>query len=487
VRKELIRTDNSRFPGEDACHFRHSLIRAAAYDGLYKVTRARLHEAFAAWLDGRELVELDELVGYHLEQACRYKTELGERDFALAGQAGERLAVAGRRALWRGDDGAAAGLLERALKLTRPARLDVVLELDLAQAVFVDGAKAAGIADVAAARARAANDETSYALATTAAAFHRSMMASDPAVDELEVLARKALPPLEEAEDHAALVHVWRMLGFGVANFRGRWEDWAQAAERALHHAHLAGLRSSRLFALELGLVSGPRPADEALQTLDALLPDNPHPGLLLVRAWLLAMLGRFEEAIPIAQDARDRLRELTGDDSAEWMTAEIATLAGDHDAAVERLRRDCELLVERGQRFFLSSLAPMLGRELCALGRYDEAEGWAQLARELGVRQNILGQALWRQVQALVDANRGLSTEAEALAREAVAFIERTDGLSFQGDALCDLAEVLSLAGKIDEASAALEQALDRYERKRNLVLAERIREKLARTNARR
>ena len=132
VRKELIRPDNSRFPGEDAFRFRHVLIRDAAYDGLSKVTRARLHEAFAAWLDGRELVELDELVGYHLEQACRYKTELGEGDFALAGQAGERLAVAGRRALWRGDDGAAAGLLERALKLTRPARLDVVLELDAA-------------------------------------------------------------------------------------------------------------------------------------------------------------------------------------------------------------------------------------------------------------------------------------------------------------------------------------------------------------------
>ncbi len=325
VRKELIRPDNSRFPGEDAFRFRHVLIRDAAYDGLSKVTRARLHEAFAAWLDGRELVELDELVGYHLEQACRNKTELGERDLVLAGQAGERLAVAGRRALWRGDDGAAAGLLERALELTRPAQLDVVLELDFAQAIYVDGAKAAEIADAAAERARAADDGTAEALARTAAAFHRSLMAPDPAVDELEALARKALPLLERAEDHAALVHVWRMLGFGVANFRGRWEDWAQAAERALHHAHLAGLRSSHLFELELGLLSGPRPADEALQTLDELLPENPHPGLLLVRAWLLTMLGRFEEAIPIAQDARDRLRELKGDNSAEWMVAEIA------------------------------------------------------------------------------------------------------------------------------------------------------------------
>ena len=35
----------------------------------------------------------------------------------------------------------------------------------------------------------------------------------------------------------------------------------------------------------------------------------------------------------------------------------------------------------------------------------------------------------------------------------------------------------MLLLAGKPDEAAAALEQALERYERKGNLVLAERAR----------
>ena len=482
VRRELVKPERARIPGDDGFRFRHVLIRDTAYDALPKATRAELHERFAAWLElrGADLVELDEILGHHLEQACRYKAELGRQDLVLARRASERLAAAGRRALGRGDDGAAAGLLRRALELTRPERLDVVLELDLAQAVFVDGLNAAEIADKAAERARAAEDEAAYALARTAAAFHRSMMAPDPAVDELEALAQRALPLLEQAEDHAALVHVWRMLGFGVANFRGRWEDWAQAAERALHHAHLAGQGPAHLFELEVALTSGPRPADEALETLDALLPENPHPGLLLVRAYLLAMLGRFEAAAPIAQEASHGMRELTGSNPREWMLAEIATLAGDHDAAARHLQSDCELLIERGQRFFLSSLAPMLGRELCALGRHEEAKTWAQVGRELGVRQNVLGEALWRQVQALVDANRGRATEAEALAREAVALIGRTDGLNFQGDALYDLAEVLSLAGKKDEAAAALEQALERYERKRNVPAAARVRARL-------
>ena len=44
---------------------------------------------------------------------------------------------------------------------------------------------------------------------------------------------------------------------------------------------------------------------------------------------------------------------------------------------------------------------------------------------------------------------------------------------LDAQGDAYADLAEVLLLGGKRDEAAAALEQALERYERKGNLVSA--------------
>ena len=37
--------------------------------------------------------------------------------------------------------------------------------------------------------------------------------------------------------DHAGLAHVWVALGYGVANSRGRMEDWAHAAEQALRHA----------------------------------------------------------------------------------------------------------------------------------------------------------------------------------------------------------------------------------------------------------
>jgi hypothetical protein len=55
------------------------------------------------------------------------------------------------------------------------------------------------------------------------------------------------------------------------------------------------------------------------------------------------------------------------------------------------------------------------------------------------------------------------------------------TDLLDEQGATYADLGEVLLLAGKLDEAAAALEQALERYDRKGNLVMAGRVRDRLS------
>ena len=53
------------------------------------------------------------------------------------------------------------------------------------------------------------------------------------------------------------------------------------------------------------------------------------------------------------------------------------------------------------------------------------------------------------------------------------------TDMLNAHADALLDLAEVLALAGQ--DARAELEEAHALYERKGNLVMAERTRSRLA------
>ena len=479
VSKQLILPDIPQFAEEKAYRFHHLLIRDAAYDALTKSARADLHERFAEWLEERaeDLVELDEILGHHLERAARYKTELEQPDSGLGERAAERLAAAGRRALARGDERAAASLLERALALTRPVRFDVHLELELAEAVRADHRQAVAIAERTAERAAVAGDLAGEALARVVAARHRMEFAPDPRVDEIDALARTALPLLERADDHAGLVHVWNAISES-ANHRGRWEEWGQGREQVVRHARLAGQPTHPL-GLGTPYVLGPEPADELLIKLERL-PESAHPGRLLNRARLLAMLDRFAEAWPLALHGSERLRELSGDDGGEQYLAAIATLEGDHESAARYLRFYCDRLETQGYRAFLATYAPMLGRSLTALDRYEEAERCARRGRALGDEKDPSTQALWRQVQALVNAHRGRHTDAERLARDAVEIMEGTDSLTYQGDALWDLADVLT-AGGSDEAGAALTQALDRYERKRNLAMARRVQARLA------
>jgi class 3 adenylate cyclase/tetratricopeptide (TPR) repeat protein len=483
VRKGLIRPDKAQLPGEEAFRFHHLLLRDAAYDALPKSVRADLHARFADWLDrhGTQLVERDELLGYHLEQAARYLDDLGQDNRDVALTAGERLGAAGRRVFWRGDWQAAAALLERALSLTRPYRLDVRLEVELVQALYwTDPARGVATADLAAERAVAEGDEADAALARTVAALaHMNLLECSP--DEVERLAREALPLLEAGEDDDGLVHVWYALAW-VANMHQSFEGWAQAMETALRHARRAGHPVFGVFThmLATALTYGPRPANEALATLDAAIADQPHPGPLLMRAVLLAMLDRIDEAWALALPAEDRLRELAFATGGAWL-ADIAMLAGDYEAAASHMRDACDALEAIGNTGELSSYAPMLGRFLCSLGRYDEAELLAQSGRELGHADDGMTQRTWRQTQALVHSARGQHVEAERLAREAVDFSLQSDSPLYQGESLSDLAEVLEAAGRRDEAAATLREALACYERKPIIPLARRTRERLA------
>jgi class 3 adenylate cyclase/tetratricopeptide (TPR) repeat protein len=484
VRKELIRPERAQLPGDDGFRFRHLLIRDAAYDALPKADRAHLHERFADWLEegGADLVELDEILGFHLEQASRYRLELGETDSGLAERAGQRLAAAGRRALWRGDARAAVELLSRALALTRPIRLVVQTEVDLAWAYdgIAQSQTAVEICEDTAERARDLGDGAGEALARLMAAHIRLPIDPALAMGEVEALAENALPLLEERDDHAGLVCVWHARA-NVALLGGHAEAGAEAALKAIHYARLSGYPTTGSFGLGMALMFGPRPADDAIGTIDAFFPESTSPGPLSTRARLLAMLGRFDEAWAIAEDMARRSRESTGWDGAGSNAfAEIAALEGDHERAIDYLRIVCQRMEDVGQTGFLSSYAPALGRSLCSVGRYEEAEPLALRGRDLCAEDDYDGQMLWRRVLALVYADRGQHAEAEKLVREAVGIADGTDSPNHQADARVDLAEVLADAGRTDEALDALEQALDRYERKKNLAMVAQVEPKL-------
>jgi len=489
VRKELIRPDMPLLSGEDGFRFRHILIRDAAYDALSKATRVELHQRYASWLEGHgaQLVELDELLGYHLEQACRYRAELGTPDGALAAAARRRLTAGGRRAGSRQDYGAAVSLLERAAALLAPNEIDLALETELGDTLFWIGRADDALrrADLLAERAAAAGDRVGEISGRIRGGVLR-LNRQPGATEELAASIQHALPELEAAGDELALYIAYSALS-DVAYMRGKMDTALEASERAFGHvSQVSGVPTEGIGTLAAYRYFGSTPAPDLLEWLDRHEPRAGRDQFVRAyRAMAVAMLGRLEEARAIIAEARADQSERGGGtllaNLLSFESVDLELWGGDPAAAAEFGAEGFRLHEEMENHDFLSAAAANVARALYALDRLEEADTWAARSAELGTSDEMVQEMIWRQVRAKVLARRGEHAEAERLAREAVAIGEGTDSLIGQGDANADLAEVLSLGGSSEEAATALRQALDRYERKGHVVLAQRMRERLA------
>jgi tetratricopeptide (TPR) repeat protein len=489
VRKQLIRPDSPQLPGEDGFRFRHLLIRDAAYDALPKATRAELHERFAHWLEehGGALVELDEILGYHLEQACRYRRELGlNDDRALSGAARRRLNAAGVRALARGDDVAGVNLLERAFALVPADEIDLALEMDLVDALRRAGRgnDALNSAHSLAERAAAAGNRIAELCATIKEGQSRLTMEPEGATERLAVLLDEVLPEFEDAGDDVAL-HVGYAALAQVRNVHAQMDAYRDACERPATHAQRTGRPYEFLTWRAGARFFGTTPVSELLAWLDEHEARGARNHRLDVRRSLaLAMLGRFDEARSLMSAVRTRVAD-RGDRFGlanvlhEFIDLEL--LAGDPAAAAESGSEAMRLYDELGDLGYASTAAGLLAQAFYELGRLDEAATSAGRAAELGASDDRATQMHWRRVKAKVLARRGEHGEAERLAREAVAIGDETDMLNWVANTYSDLGEVLALAGRTEEAAAAFSEAIARYERKENLVMAERTRARLA------
>jgi class 3 adenylate cyclase/tetratricopeptide (TPR) repeat protein len=487
VRRELIRPTRTLLPGDDAFRFRHLLIRDAAYDALPKAMRAELHERFAAWLVERaaELVELDEILGHHLEQACRYRRELGLADSPdLKAAAHARLAAAARRAVLRADHQAAVSFFRRATALAPEGEIDLSLEIELSDSLFHagEGDEALRRAAELAERGAAQSNRVVELCGRIREGWLEIQFDPEGAAGRLESTIEEALPLFEVAGDQVALFVAYEALA-QVANVHARMDAVVEAHERAASHAALAGLPYKLLKSRARARLGGRTPVGELLAWIDAQEAGGaePMPG---VRAEALAMLGRFEEAREILVEERtaqaERGRSILLASVLGFDFVELELLAGDYAAAVRAGVEGCRLFADLGERSYLSGASALLGQAYYGLGELDEAETWAARSRELGASDDQLAQMLWRQVQAKVLARRGAADEAEQLAREAVAVGEQTDMLHFLALAYIDLGEVLEFVGRLGDATEPFEQALVRFEQKGSVAGASRVRRRL-------
>jgi class 3 adenylate cyclase/tetratricopeptide (TPR) repeat protein len=489
ARRDFIEPGRSIFPGEDGFRFRHILIRDAAYLGIPKEIRAQLHERYAGWLDGMS-GELDEIVGYHLEQAYRFRAELGptgELGAELATRAGERLGRAGRRAI-SGDVAAAANLMSRAVSLL-PAkhqlRGELLTELGSALMMGGDFSRADGVLEEAVSAAREAGDARLESRALIEREFHKTFAGSEDATQTIPEVTARAIPILEEAGDHLGLARAWRLrseLDIRAA----QWGARSRSLERALEHARQAGDHREEailLAGLAQAFYFGPTPVPEAIDRcerfLTAVAGDRSLEAAIgSTLAGLHGMRGEFDEARRLwrgAQEAYEALGLMFRRAARSYIPASIETLAGRYEAAERELRWGYETLERMAEKSLRATIAGFLAEAVYQQGRDDEAERLTEIGEDLAAADDLVPQVLWRSVRAKVLAGRGELERGDELAREAVSLVEDTDFPDLQASTSCDLAEVLVRAGSDEEARHLVARARELFERKGNLVAAER------------
>ena len=146
--------------------------------------------------------------------------------------------------------------------------------------------------------------------------------------------------------------------------------------------------------------------------------------------------------------------------------------LAGDVEQAEHELRRGHDLLTTIGDTGARCTVDAMLADVLRSRGRLDEAVRFAEESRAIAAPDDLDAQPRWRAALARVLASQGLHERALQLAREAVALVEPIDLLPLKAVVYDSLGAVQASAGRIDEAAAAVEQAIGapRAEGKRRL-----------------
>jgi class 3 adenylate cyclase/tetratricopeptide (TPR) repeat protein len=470
VRKELIRPHPETLQGDEAFRFRHLLIRDAAYDGLPKATRAELHERFAAWLAGAGagLLELDEIAGWHLEQAVRYRHELGQEiDPRVTRGAVEHLHTAGRRAGARSDVFAAINLLERALALTPgedPLHAQIAVELADQQVEAGDFARADELMLLA---------ERDPASATLALLTRMEALMQSKPEAALEVIDSKLPELLERLTKLGNQREIGKahMLAFHRHWLSGQTVSAGEHARLAAEHAAEAADEVLRWRALNwymATLVWGQAHAASIAYHLRELEQQNPSPYLRAFMDTARGELCRLEGDLPRALELSMQAVEAQEAFGLRMQAAANATnvarvhiSAGDPAAAVQALIRGDRVLAEQEECTYRSTVQAFLAYAYAAVHDREATLAACDLSDELGAAEDLINYAITHAVRARLALEDGDTEQAQQWAKSAVRYASKTGFCDVQAEANLQLARVLSAIGRRDEALSAACEAL--------------------------
>jgi class 3 adenylate cyclase/tetratricopeptide (TPR) repeat protein len=498
-RKELVRPDRSDFVDDEAFRFRHLLIRDAAYSAVPKEARAEMHARFAEWLartSGDHVGEYEEILGYHYEQAWRYRAELGSLDEETrrwGAEAARHLGASGMRAMHRGDANAGLKLLRSAYELAPddpPERGRLAGEYGWALNVNGDlrGSDDLLRGELEAAQSR--GDELS------AAQIEVAWLGTQTTLGVLTI---------QHISDRSAeLLKVFEKYGDDWGIIRATFEYARHeffAGRAGVTYSMLSGLMESypadQLPMLVLGMSLGsmywgPTPVSKALAhlaTIDVLGSRTTEAFVLRYTGGLIGLQGDFDaarQALARAQQIERELgRTVLEDSIAGHFMGPLETEAGNYEEAEKAMLGAYERMSGRGDMGFSSTVAGNLGGLYVKIERWDDAERFGRLALDTAQPDDVEAQSQGNTVLGRVHAAHGDVAEGERYARLAVEIAEKTDYLDRRGQVLLDLAKVLEAAGRLDEARQAVEDAIERFEAKEATFTLAKARRRLAEISA--
>ena len=479
VRKDLIRPHAATLPDDRAFRFRHLLIRDAAYDSLPKAARAELHERLARALEvaAPDLTGLDEIAGWHLEQAIGYRRELG-RDVSaqLTEAASEHLHTAGLHARERADVMAATNLLERARLLAPEADIRRArIGLDLAEQL-IDAGEVDRVDELLTEAQRHPEADALTSLTRLELMTH---FRPPGATQAIESQLPGMLEHFARVGDERALARA-HILACDIYWLKAHATPAAEELRLAAEHARKAndeGLRERALASYVATLRYSSLDVRTISERLDAIERERPGPylaaGVEMGRSTVAGLEGRADEARRLIHRAADRFRSLGNSKTVAGVEQDLGHLElslGDPGAALEALERSDAIFARLGERAARSTTQAFLAQAHWRLGSVDASRAALELAEELGGTDDVGTMIETHRVRAQMALAGGDGEAAERWARSAVDQAFATDALVDQANSKLALARVLAGLERpeeaVAEACAALELFLTRGDR---------------------
>ena len=299
---------------------------------------------------------------------------------------------------------------------------------------------------------------------------------------EIDIAVTEALEYFDSTGDDEGLAHAY-VARRQRLNMEARWEPMMEICEKIIHHASRCGdhhlVEEARAFRYA-AIFYGPRPCDEALPLLrqDALSGESTRSAYgsrRMVEGALLALGDQPGEARAALSDARAAFEEMHSDMHLFHLASACANaelILGDDEAMERHLMYMFDELERRGERSYLSTVAPMLAEIRLRQGDAAAAQELAAMGRSLTHEEDVVSQSLWRMVEAKVAARTGDVGRALSLSAEAVEWMERSDQLQWIANTYRGQAEVQLMADRPDDCRASLVRRRSNSSRPRAIYL---------------